>query len=407
MATALLVIATSASCQSTVSPLPTSRTTPQPGGSVSNTVPPGSMQPTMPGASRAECGVGMPMRATEQDGESAAAVYAHEDAVFLYDIAADTARRVAVAEPSLSGLRPEFRDAHTVTLLELREQPDSNHTFGQDSLVEVDLESGRSTEVLRLPTSMLGYEWDPSGALLAFQVRVEAAGELRPVVLCLFDSRSGLTSGLRTLSEPILSGTDQRQEASVSWSPLGNRIVVVDTLERLSIVVTDLAGQDVVAPRSGTFARWLTDDTLLYSQTSGQDPSSSAWFSIEAGAGTVTALDLPAEMHRPTLSPDGQLLAFDDGNGARPAISVLDLTTGAISELGVGLVGPIWLQARLVAGSVTGACKETEACQRPWTLVGGTMAIDLTATDATRVLSLPTTLNRSVRYGAIDVWLAP
>jgi hypothetical protein len=183
--------------------------------------------------------------------------------------------------------------------------------------------------------------------------------------------------------------------------------VVVDTLERLSTVVTDLAGQDVVAPRSGTFARWLTDDTLLYSQTSGQDPSSSAWFSIEAGAGTVTALDLPAEMHRPTLSPDGQLLAFDDGNGARPAISVLDLTTGAISELGVGLVGPIWLQARLVAGSVTGACKETEACQRPWTLVGGTMAIDLTATDATRVLSLPTTLNRSVRYGAIDVWLAP
>jgi hypothetical protein len=404
-ATALLVLAASASCQSTATPLPTSRTTPQPGGSVSSTFPPGSVQPTMAGAPGAECGAGVPMRAAEHHDGSAAAAYAEDDAVLLYDIQADTSRRVSVAEPSLSGLRPQFRDSHRVTLLELRTQPDADHTFGQDSLVEVDLESGRSTEFLRLPTSVLGYEWDPTGALLAYQVRVEAGGELRPVVLCLFDSRTGLTSGLRTLSEPILTGTDQRQETSVSWSRLGDRIAVVDTLERLSIVVTDLEGRDVIAPRGGTFARWLTNDTLLYSQTSSPEPNSWAWFSMAVGADTATALDLPAEMHRPTLSPDGQLLAFDDGKGAHPAMSVVDLGTGAIRRLGVGLVGPIWLQPRLLAGSVTGACEGTEFCQRPWTLVGGTIAVDLSATDATMALGLPTTLSRSVRYGAIDVWL--
>lgn len=122
-----------------------------------------------------------------------------------------------------------------MSFVQRRVEPDESHTFGQDSLHELDLESRESTEILRLPNALHGYAWSPDGTLLAYQVRAETANEVLPLALCLFNTQTGRLTLLRQLGPWAGRGTNQRDEVSIAWSSNARSILVIDTFEQGSV----------------------------------------------------------------------------------------------------------------------------------------------------------------------------
>jgi hypothetical protein len=331
------------------------------------------------------------------------AVFASAGSLSIYDIAADSVKGVATSPPK-GAVRPRFRTPRLVSFVRLREQPDAGHTFGQDSLYELDLETGKSTELLRLPNSLHGYAWSPDGTLLAYQLRAESATEDLPVSLCLFDSHSGATRFLRPLAPWAGRDTNQRDEVSVAWSPSANDILVVDTIEQPSVYVVGVDGRAVAPPRDGSFARWLSDDRVLV----WDDPQSTiepgSWLTFSTSTGAIEPFALPPDAHRPALSPDGQMIAFDDGNGAAPSVYVFDVQSGTSRRLARGYVAPVWIGPDLIAATAVGPCPPDNFCVVPWSTLGRTVGIDVRTGERTQ-LSLPTTLPEIFIYGVIDTSL--
>lgn len=359
--------------------------------------------PAATGAADPLCGQGRAASSPETGKTKGLAVSGRLEEVVLYDIEGDSVASLGSSR-SLSGPRPRFRSAGFISLVQLREQPDEGHTFGQESLIELDIVSGRSVEILRLPNIVMGYDWSPDGATLAYQVRAETPSELRPVALCLYDSRIGTTTLLRSLAPPIGTGTGQREETAVAWSPRGQSILVVDTAERPSIVVVDLKGSDIVSPIAGTFARWLGEDLILFQQ----DPHSATkpwvWFTVSSTTNVPKAFGLPADAYRPTLSPQGDMIAFDNGDAAEPAVFVFDIEDASSRRVAGGYLGPAWLGTDLLAATRAVPCPPADFCPTPWSLLGATVGID-PATGKQRQLALPTTYQTVVSYGHIDVLL--
>ena len=289
-----------------------------------------------------------------------------------------------------------------LTFVALREGPDETHTFGQDSIFELALGSDEPTEILRLPNGVLGYAWDPAGLTLAYQVRAEGDGELLPVVLCLFDSGTGGTFLLKTLGVPFGTGIGQREEASIAWSPGGERILVVETLEEPSVSVVGRDGRDVVPPWSGRFARWLTEETVLSQQATTNDEEPSDWFTVSLLSGQPIPISLPPNAYRPAVSPDGGAIVFDNGNGRSPSVFVWSIQEAEARKVASGYLAPVWLSNNLVGASAAGRCPPSDFCNFEWKLTGGTVGIDILR-DREKPLTLPTTLQKVIRYGAIDV----
>lgn len=299
---------------------------------------------------------------------------------------------------------PIFRTSRLVSFVERREPADETHTFGQDSVYELDVDSSTATELVRLPNGILGYDWSPDGTLLAYQVRPEEAGDVRPVILCLFSTATAKSVPLMTLGLPFLTGTGQREETSVSWSRTGRSILVVDTAEPGSVAVVDLTGRLVSSPKEGTFARWLDEGTVLYQANPEDTTKPWKWFDLSLLTDRVRSVGLPDRAFRPSVSPDSSLVAFDDGDATAPAIYVFDTTNGSVRRLVRGYVAPVWLGSSLIAATAAGPCPLGTVCPMEWSV--GDHAIGLEVPSGRlRQLALPTTLQGSPRYGAIDVWL--
>ena len=108
--------------------------------------------------------------------------------------------------------------------------------------------------------------------------------------------------------------------------------------------------------------------------------------------------------YRPAVSPDGNKIAYDDGDGDEPSIFVFDVDEGTTQRLARGFVGPVWLGPDLIAATAAGSCPSGSACPIPWAALGTTVGIDVPTGDRTP-LALPTTLQEVARYGVIDVLL--
>jgi hypothetical protein len=331
------------------------------------------------------------------------AVLSSQQGLSLYDIAADTTDLLD-PDPSVTSQAPRFRAQGLVSYARVREPPDEGHTFGQDSLYESDIELGQSSEFLRLPNQLTGSDWSPDGTMLAYLLRVETPTRIQPSSLCLFDSRSGKTSLLREIERPFGTGTGQREETLVSWAPDGRRIIVVETAAEPSVFVVDLEGHDVIEPRDGTFARWLSEDTVLYQEDPGGSDASGRWFAATVTTGGSRPFPLPTEAHRPSLSPSRDSVAFDDGNSEKPSVYLLDIASGTTRLLAPGYVAPVWLGPSLVAASASGPCPAGSFCPIPWVTLDATVGIDV-LTGHAEPLTLPTTLQGAGRSGAIDVFM--
>ena len=352
---------------------------------------------------RADCGQVLQVTSPASSSAKPVAVFSSPTGISAYDIGADA---VAVVEesPTHGASRPQFRTRRLLSFVVKREEPDTDHTFGQDSLYELDLETGTSTELLRFPNAVHAYAWNPDGTLLAYQLRAESVPDELPISLCLFDSGTGAVRLLRQLSYWAGRETNQRDEVSIAWSPTATSILVIDTIEQPSVYVVGVDGQERTQPRDGSFGRWLSDDTVLVwddPQAAG-DPGRWLTFSVTTSATDV--FGLPPTAHRPALSLDGAMIAFDDGAGAEPSVWVYDVKTGSSRRLGQRLLAPIWLGPGRIAATEAGPCPPDNFCVVPWEPLGRTVAIDVLTGDR-QALHLPTTMQDIFSYGSIDTSL--
>lgn len=391
-------------CSPVVSPQPTT-TSPTPSGvpATAATTSQPETEPPDPTADIAlDCGQVVAPTEPRLSPNEGLAVYSTSDGLSTYDIASN---ENALIDPSTSpaGLRPRFRTPGLVSFVQRREQPDDGHTFGQDSLVERDLGGDGTTEILRLPDSLLAYDWNDEGTVLAYLLRTQTPTLVGPHLLCSFDSRTGRTALFRQIENPFGTGVGQHAETAVSWAPGGGSVLVTDTAAVPSLFVVTADGHDVVAPQTGTFGRWLSDTEILMQQ----DPQDAAapwpWLVLSSTTGATQPADLPNAAFRPAVSPSGGLIAFDDGDPTKPAVYVFDIEARTAKRLEEGFVAAVWIGPDVVAATAVTACAG-EFCDIPWVPIEKTVAIDVN-TGSIRALALPTTLNEVTRYGAIDVLL--
>lgn len=329
------------------------------------------------------------------------AVFESPDGLSLYDIKSNAVTGLDRTD-SNPGRTPRFRAPSLVSFVRQREPADDGHTFGQDSMYELDIERKQAEEMIRLPSRLLAFDWSPDGMELAYLIELGDQSDNR---LCTLDIRSGAIRSIRSFSYTVGRGGDQWDEVSVAWAPTARRILVLHTItEQPSIHVVDIDGRDVAPPQVGTFARWLGDDTVLFLEGSPQATLRPwQWFSLSIVSGQKREAGLPDEGFRPALSPDGDLIAFDDG-AEEPSIYVFDIATGTSRLLAHDHVAPVWLGQDLIAATAAGPCPSSYFCVIPWLASDTTIGIEPTSGDQLP-LSLTTTLQGYAFSGAIDVLL--
>lgn len=324
------------------------------------------------------------------------AVFASPDGLSLYDI---TANAVTVLDRTASERvrTPRFRAPSLVSFARQREPADEGHTFGQDSIYELDLERKQAEEMIRLPSRLLAFDWSSDGTELAYLVEFGDQSDNR---LCTLDTRSGAMRSIRSFSYTVGRGGHQWDEVSVAWAPTARGILVVHTTTvQPSVHVVDIDGRDLAPPQMGTFARWLGDETVLFLEGHPQATQGPwHWFSLSTTTGQKRKYGLPDEGFRPALSPDGDLIAFDDG-AEEPSIYVFDVETGTSRRLARGYVTPVWLGPDLIAATAAGPCPSSNFCVIPWLPSDTTIGIEPASRDQ-RPLPLTTTLQ-----GVMDVLL--
>ena len=375
---------------------PPSHAVPSPSSAPSPT--PEQSDPPIPG-----CGDVIATSEPKSSSTKPVAVIWTEEGVGLYDIGADSVMSVKTAD-ELPGYGVRFRTPTQVTFVRGREPSDEAHTFGQESLYELDLKTNQAQELIRLPNHVLAFEWSPDGSVLAYLVAAETERRGLPSPLCLFDSLSGVTTQIKSLSYTIGRGGNQWDERSIAWSPNGTRLLVLDTVQSPPLYVVDLDGRNVIRPRAGTFARWLSDERIVYLENPNDAFEPWRWRTVSTASGRVSAFPLAAGTFRAAFSPNGQFIAFDDGAKV-PSVYLFDLETRESHLLAHGYVAPLWLGPRLIAATSAGRCPRSYFCVIPWLPTDETIGID-PKTGEREALSLPTTLQDGFANGAIDVLLA-
>lgn len=309
-------------------------------------------------------------------------VYAFRSDLWVYNVTSDSQVRLTRDGASREELRPRFRDAHMVSFAAHWAPEDDEHPFGQDSLYEVDLRDGQAREVLRVPGEIVAHDWSPDGRRLAYLAGPSQA-------LCLYDATQDKIALVRALPGLGGRGPHQGDEMSVFWSPRGTAILMVDTFlltrggSPPTAYVLDPNGREVAPPFTGTFARWFPDGrTALfreeeYGAFQKERGAVERWFTLDVTTGRTRRSRMPAATFRPAISPDGTLIAYDDGK-TEPSLYVFDVSTGKSRRLARRYVAPVWLGEDLVAATATTKCTGGAECDfAPWTKRSATAGFDV------------------------------
>ncbi|HEV3364331.1 MAG TPA: hypothetical protein VG795_09360 [Acidimicrobiia bacterium] len=302
-------------------------------------------------------GIGDPPTTTapEAAASSGRAVWAEKGDVWLYEVETGQRRRLTTDGVARHDFKPRFRDGSRVTYLT------STDEFGPDpTLVEFDLANGKRHALRRLPGHIRAYDWSPDGQALAYYGAPSDDG-----VTELHITGNGPEHLRRFV--PVLGrgGFINYDETRLEWSPDGRRLLLqdtaLDTSQDETLYILNADGSNAAAPRLGTWARWSADGRTVYCLcTTTPVPADCRWQAIDVTSGTGKLLAIPAGA-RPSLSPDGRLLAFDDGEDT-PSIHVLDLSTAGSAPRFVtrGGIAPVWLAPSRVAFTDTRPCPHSE-----------------------------------------------
>jgi dipeptidyl aminopeptidase/acylaminoacyl peptidase len=333
--------------------------------------------------------------------ERDAVVFPIRDGIRIYDI---SSRSVSVLQNGLAAgshhVNPQFLDARRVSFVDRRETDDAL-PFGRDSLYVMDIATRAVTEVLRLDATILSYRWTKDATKVVYEIgsseiRVEDGKQVPFGVnlLCLYDVSEERTRTVRRLEYIVGRGGHESDERRLDWSPSENAVLVVDTIQPTHIYVVDREGRDLVPPRSGTFARWINDKTVIFRQENQLRNDGTLregrWVMLDVTTGMQLQFDLPKGTSRPEISPDGRLIAFDDADREDPSTYVFDRSTGQSRLLVRGFGAPIWLSTEVVAVTAGGPCPPRTECNDFWTPLGRTIGVNVKDGNS-GPLKLPTT----------------
>jgi Tol biopolymer transport system component len=292
---------------------------------------------------------------TTSAAHSGRVVWAERGDIWLYDAETDKRRRLTTDGVARHDSKPRFRDGTRITYLT------SNEEFGPDpSLVEFDLGSGTSHALNRLAGYIRAYDWSPDGQTLAYYGIPTEDG-----VTELHITGNGPPRLRRFV--PILGrgGFINYDETRIEWSPDGRRLLVqdtaLDTSQDETLFILNADGSNALAPRLGTWARWSPDGRTVYCDcASTQELADWQWKAIDVASGASRLLLISAGA-RPSVSPDGRLLAFDDGKDT-PSVYVLDpRSPGSVPRfLARAAIAPVWLSPSQLAVTDSRPCPDSE-----------------------------------------------
>jgi hypothetical protein len=286
-------------------------------------------------------------------------VWAEKGDIWLYDAKTDKRRALTTDGTARHDFKPRFRDGFRVTYLTSHEE------FGPDpTLVEFDLTSGQRRALQQLPGYIRAYDWNPDGVTLAYYNVLPGNGKTE-----LHITGNG-PPRLRRLA-PIegRGGFINYDETRIEWSPDGERLLVVDTALDTAVgpsfektlYVLNADGTDVIAPGLGTWARWAAGSRTIYCLCATLPSRDDCrWQAIDLSSGVRTPLPNPSGS-RPSLSPDCQLLAYDDGEDT-PSVYVLDPRRPGSQPrfLARSAIAPVWLSPSRLAFTNTRPCPRSE-----------------------------------------------
>lgn len=269
------------------------------------------------------------------------------------------------------------------------------------ALRELELSTGTRRTVVSVAGSILTYAWSPGRTTVAY-LSVDFDRRI-PHSVFLYTIASKSTRLVKRFPEHLGRGSPDDEEVAIRWSQDGTRLLVVDTPldttesgPQPTMYLMRGTGADVIAPRTGTQARWSGDDTRIFYR---QWDRKYAWYEVDVAGDREEPLGIRAGTRRPALSPNGRMLAYDDGR-QRPSVFVYDLAADTERRIGTG-VAPLWLDDGALIVTNTKPCAEApEGCSEgpAWSPSGSTSLLSLGGAAPQR-LAMHSTLGADALYG--------
>ena len=189
---------------------------------------------------------------------------------------------------------------------------------------------------LRLLTAESGFVaypvWSPGGDRIAYIVGMP--GSVDPLRLRVYEFETATAITISTLA------VADQFHAPATWSPAGRWLAVSVTMGQLTVHDVVGGGELISGPRLfGRSPSWSPDGEELAFVNDGEE---GGLLVTDVGAGSPEVLmDRPGPEDGPRWSPDGELIVVTEGEEGAEALLLVDRATGAVTELGRGLV-PSW-----------------------------------------------------------------
>ena len=279
-------------------------------------------------------------------------VWSEAGDIWLYEASSGERRQLTADGETRTDALPRFRRRDRVTFV----------TYQRSAWVlwETDLATGRTHDLGTLEGAS-ALDWSPDGETLAIYHRGgdTTEGELRLVT-------AERQTVIRRFSDVWgRGGFVNSDDSRVEWSSDGRHLLVLDTAldtsQEETLYVLEADGTDALPPRAGTWARLSADGRTIYCVCAVHPGDQEwQWQAIEIRTGLRTPL-LVQQAMRPSVSPDGRHLAFDDGQDS-PSVHVLDLATPGSQprRLTGAAMAPVWLDAGHLAVTDTRPCPGDE-----------------------------------------------
>ena len=290
---------------------------------------------------------------------SGAVVWSAGGDIWSYEAGSGKRRRLTDDGESTADFLPRFRGPSRVTYLAA---PTADAPA--PALIEIDIAGRRRQRVASPAGPVAAYDWAPDRETLAYY-----GGGSDHETTALRITRGGDELVVRRFgATPGRGGFVNYDERRVEWAPDGRHLMVTDTAldtsQAETLYVLNPDGTDALPSRFGTWARWSADGRTIYCLCAPPAaPRACTWQAIDVATGVTRPL-LIEQGARGSLSPDGTLLAFDDGLDT-PGVHVLDLRTPAARPrlLARGALAPVWLSSSRLAVTDTRPCpRDPDAC---------------------------------------------
>lgn len=294
-------------------------------------------------------------------GEARGVVYATYSEVgsklSVYLPGSDSSRTLLSGKEACWINAPTFRDPGYVSF------------HSEKGVYGLDLASG-SVEKL-VTGNVMASSWSSDGRYLAYLVYDWSEDDPQLVV---FDRRTGEKNVIRTF-ESNGGGRcgSEADETTITWAPDGHALIVVMTFLDSSgktMYVVDRSGDDLVAPRFGTHALWAPNSERIYYR----DFADGKWFALNSDTGDRGSLAIKPSTHGLSVSPDGSMLAYHDGE-EDVGVYIYDVAQKEQRRLTDDAVRPVWIGPRTILVTNTKSCGD--ACFHSlWESAGSASTVD-------------------------------